>query len=64
MSLRSRDNIQVNYTSTCSDSCTHVGPPLIYSRGKLCVELKIESHHFLNSGHIWLVWVLFYTGDM
>ena len=31
MSLRSRENIQDNYTSTCSDSCTHVGPPQLFT---------------------------------
>ena len=29
MSLRSRDNVQAKCTRTCSDSCTHVGPPLL-----------------------------------
>ena len=28
MSFQPRDNIQAKYTSTCSDSCTHVGPPM------------------------------------
>ncbi len=32
MSLRSRDNGQAKYTSTCSDLCTHVGPPLSLNR--------------------------------
>ncbi len=30
MSLRSCDNVQAKCTSTCSDSCTHVGPPLSF----------------------------------
>ncbi len=31
MLLRSCDNVQDNYTSTCSESCTHVGPPLTHT---------------------------------
>ncbi len=30
-SLRSRDNVQATIHWTCSDSCTHVGPPLTQS---------------------------------
>ena len=31
-------------TSTCSDSCTHVGPPLGYSSPLVCLFVHSHTH--------------------
>ena len=40
VSLRSRDNVQATMYWTCSDSCTHVGPPLVFTL-LVCVSMSI-----------------------
>ncbi len=44
------NDIQAKYTSTCSDSCTHVRPPLRYTRGEHqgWSELATEIWETLN----------------
>ncbi len=43
--LMSRDNVQAKYTSTCSDSCTHVGPPLVHVQAHVHVVLRHYNNY-------------------